>query len=87
MKIRKWEKYNCQPCANYDPVFKKVMEDWNVEHDIVNVEDNVDLAREANITLLPTTSIYDKSGKEVYRLQGVREATELVDLIKEFKDA
>lgn len=87
MKFVKWEAPWCKACGEYDSVFMKVVEDWNVPYEKVNVDDQGKRAADANITLLPTTSIYNNEGKEVYRLQGKRELPELIDLIKEFKDA
>lgn len=87
MKFIKWEADFCKSCKEYDPVFIKAMHDWNVPYEKVDVEVESKRASDANIVILPTTSIMNSEGKEVYRLVGKRELPELIDLIKEFKDA
>ena len=86
MKIVKWEADFCKACKEYDAVFMKAVEDWNVRYEKVDVTEQEQRAVDNNISLLPTTSVFNDAGKEVYRLQGKRELTELVDVIKEFKD-
>ncbi len=76
----------CKPCQAYSVVFQKATSDWNVETDVVDVDDYPGLANFWKITNIPTTIFTNEREEEICRLHGARTYTELVDFIKELKD-
>jgi thioredoxin 1 len=61
----------CQPCKMMDPILDEIQEEFpNLEIERVNVDEDIDYARDFNVTSVPTYILKDSEGKEVKRVAG-----------------
>lgn len=73
----------CGPCKMMHPILEKVKDELGDKVKIVkiDVDKNQSLASAYNVKGVPTLMIF-KNGKQVWRESGVRQAGELVALLK-----
>lgn len=81
MKLIKFEADWCAPCKMYSPIFEKVVKENGLNHQIVNVDEDIELANKFSVRSVPTTIIVDEQEKELGRSLGVISESELVDFI------
>ncbi|KRQ30575.1 thiol reductase thioredoxin [Mycobacteroides chelonae] len=68
----------CGPCAAVRRVVDQVSaEQPEVAHIEVDIDANPDAARTLSVLSLPTTFIFDASGRQAYRVSGVPKAADL----------
>lgn len=67
----------CGPCGRLSDVVSQVEEEIPVIFYKINVDENVELAREYNVMSIPTLVVL-KGGSEVKRLVGARTREELI---------
>ena len=75
MKIIKFAASWCQPCKMLSKMIEG--EDLGAPVEEVDIDENVDLAKQYNIRGVPTMVLVDDEGKEVKRISGVQNAKEL----------
>lgn len=73
----------CGPCKMMPPILKEVKQQLGYKVKIIkiDVDKNQGLAGAYNVRGVPTLMIF-KDGKQVWRESGVRQASELVGVIK-----
>lgn len=68
----------CGPCASVRRVVDQVVASApEVGHVEVDIDANPDAARELSVLSLPTTFIFDATGRQAYRVSGVPKAADL----------
>lgn len=69
----------------YRPTIEKVMQVWNVNHEILGPSDldNEEIPLTAPTTY-PTTYVLSDNGEPLYALLGNRQMTEIIDVVKEY---
>ena len=68
----------CGPCASVRRVVDQVTADQpGVAHIEVDIDANPDAARALSVLSLPTTFIFDATGRQAYRVSGVPKAADL----------
>lgn len=81
IKVIVFSSPSCGPCRAYKEELKKLEKKKNFaetcELDILDVDENADLARSYGVHNLPTTIILDKDGKQLDFLEGKKTATQL----------
>lgn len=71
----------CQPCKRTKPIVEELnREQTEVKFQIIDVDDNADLALTFNIKSIPTFILIEE-GKEINRIIGGKSREELVDFI------
>ena len=73
----------CGPCKMMEPVIEEIAEELKDIAKVgkINVDENQDLSMQYNVMSIPTLIIF-KEGKEVERLVGVRDKSELLSYFK-----
>ena len=73
----------CMPCKVLSPIIENVAEENNntVEFYKINIDENVDLANELNITAIPTLILF-KDGQEADRSIGLISKEDVINFIK-----
>ena len=72
----------CGPCRMLSPVIDKIADEVSdVKFGKVNVDEQMDLARQFRVVSIPTLIIF-KNGQEVQRMVGVTSKEELKDALK-----
>lgn len=82
MKALKFEASWCQPCK----VMTKIMEDAagqiTVQVDKIDIDENMELAKQYGIRGVPTIVLVDDEGKEIKRQSGVMMEAQLLEFLK-----
>ena len=72
----------CGPCQTMGPVVDELAQEFtDVKVGKVNVDEQMDLARQFRVVSIPTLIIF-KNGQEVQRMVGVTSKEELKDALK-----
>lgn len=71
----------CGPCKMFSPVFEEVSEKEDINFIKVNVDDNVDIAKEYGVMTIPTVILF-KDGKEIKRFTGFMSKDAFINFLK-----
>lgn len=70
-KIIKYEADWCSPCQAYKPTFESVTSEYdNLDVQVINVEEEPEMAQKYSVRSIPTTLILDEDGEELVRISG-----------------
>lgn len=83
MKVLKFEADWCGPCKAYTPIFEQVTGDLQLETEIHDVDKATDMVEHFNIRSVPTTLVVDDNEKELGRVSGMIQASDLKKFIEE----
>ncbi len=74
----------CIPCKEMKPILEELSVEYKGELNvvIVEVDDNIDLARQFGIMMIPTQIFLDSEGKEVFRHVGFYSKEEILAQLK-----
>lgn len=72
----------CGPCRMIAPIIEKIAEEGKIKVGKVNVDENMSLAAEYGIEVIPTLIFY-KGGKPVKKTTGVLEKSEIEAIINQ----
>ena len=71
----------CNPCKQAKPVFQKLNESVNnVHYEIVDIDENRQMAQDFNVTGVPTFMLIE-NGEEVKRLVGAQNVVRVKELL------
>lgn len=85
MKIQYFSAGWCSPCRLLKPLFQKVMAaNPDVEYEMIDIDDNPDLAQQMNVRSVPTL-IFSKDGVVKEVLVGLQKEQALQDTINKWK--
>ncbi len=72
----------CPPCRAQGPVIEKISETFSGKATVakLNVDENGEVAGQFSVTSIPTLILF-KDGKEINRLVGLRQESELVSTL------
>jgi thioredoxin 1 len=74
----------CQPCKQLAPIFEELQNEISeVNFQTIDVDQNKDIAFEANVSSVPTV-IFEKEGIPVYRFTGVLPKSVIAGQIRKF---
>jgi thioredoxin 1 len=74
----------CKPCSILAPIFSELQNEiTEVSFQTIDVDQNRDLALEANVSSVPTV-ILEKDGQQVYRFSGVIPKSVIAGIIKKY---
>jgi thioredoxin 1 len=65
----------CRPCKN----LKKILQDSNIPHEIIDIDENPDQTRSYKVKSIPT-SIFEENGEIIETIQGVYPAKKFQDI-------
>ncbi|MCK9575037.1 MAG: thioredoxin [Clostridia bacterium] len=73
----------CGPCRMMAPIFEQVAEELGGKSILakLNIDENMIIAQQYNVMSIPTIIIF-KEGQEIERIIGLRQKTQLLDIIK-----
>lgn len=73
----------CGPCRVLGPVMESVSREFsNVQFDVIDIDENRDLAMKYNVRSVPTV-VFEKDGVEIDRFVGSRPAHQIISQINE----
>ena len=74
----------CKPCKTIEPVFDSLQKEYSNKINFirVDVDQQPEIAKEYNISAVPTFVFLDADDKELYRIEGA-DAKQLTNTIKE----
>lgn len=76
----------CGPCKSFSPIYDKLAEEFpNVRFTKLNVDQQEEIANEANVQSIPTIMAF-KNGTLIYRSNGSMQEPQLRSLIQEAID-
>ncbi len=76
----------CIPCRKMQPILSEVEDRFGASINVYNVylEDDMSLARDFRISLIPTQIVFDTEGKEIMRHVGFWERSALLAKLQNF---
>jgi len=85
LKITKYTAHWCLPCSQLEKVMNEILPsyDTKVLYNVVDVEEEVDLAEKMQIRGVPTM-IFEHDGEIVCRLVGLRSGNEIKAIIDNY---
>ena len=72
----------CGPCQMLKPVLEEITSERSTKIVSVNVDDNMELAREYGIMTIPCLILF-KDGKEVKRSVGLKTKDDIINMMEE----
>ena len=62
----------CVPCKMMEPILEELKTEYKGKFEVmlINVDQNPNIARQYNISLIPTQIFFDATGKELFRHEG-----------------
>lgn len=82
MKVLKFAASWCQPCKMLSRVFEDAKEQITVPVEEIDIDENMELAKQYGIRGVPTLVLVDDEGKEIKRQSGVMQEAQLVEFLK-----
>ncbi len=72
----------CGPCRMLSPVLESLNEELESDVDMykLNIDDNIDIAKQYNVMSVPTVILF-KDGEEIERLIGLRQKSQIKEII------
>lgn len=83
----------CQYCVQMEKKFKKIYEEYPNKFNLVYIKvddnseenkENIQLANMYQVRVVPTTIFMDSEGIAKYRIEGLMEDKDILDILKEF---
>ena len=73
----------CGPCKMLGPVLEQVADEVKENVNVVklDIDENMDIAKQFGVMSVPTMVIF-KDGKEVDRIVGLRQKSQIIDALK-----
>jgi thioredoxin 1 len=82
MKALKFEASWCQPCKMLTKVMEDASEQITIQVDKIDIDENMELAKQYGIRGVPTLVLVDDEGKEIKRQSGVMMEAQLLEFLK-----
>ena len=82
MKVLKFEASWCGPCKMLSKVMEDAKDKINVPVEVIDIDQNRDLAIKYNVRGVPTLVIVDDEGGEVKRQSGMMMESALLEFLK-----
>jgi len=74
----------CSPCKMFRPILQQVQSELGINVNIVDVDNQKDLAQKYGITSVPTILV-ESNGSIVYRNSGVMSKPQLTQVLSQFR--
>lgn len=82
MKALKFEASWCQPCKSLTRIMEDVADQITIQVDKIDIDENMELAKQYGIRGVPTMVLVDDEGKEIKRQSGVMMEAQLLEFLK-----
>jgi thioredoxin 1 len=82
MKALKFEASWCQPCKMLTKIMEDASEQITVPVEKIDIDENMELAKQYGIRGVPTIVLVDDEGKEIKRQSGVMMEAQLLEFLK-----
>ena len=82
MKALKFEASWCQPCKMLTKIMEDAADQITVQVDKIDIDENMELAKQYGIRGVPTLVLVDDEGKEIKRQSGVMMEAQLLEFLK-----
>jgi len=82
MKALKFEASWCQPCKMLTKVMEDAADKITTTVEKVDIDENMELAKQYGIRGVPTMVLVDDEGKEIKRQSGVMMEAQLLEFLK-----
>ena len=82
MKALKFEASWCQPCKMMTKIMEDAAGQITVQVDKIDIDENMELAKQYGIRGVPTIVLVDDEGKEIKRQSGVMMEAQLLEFLK-----
>lgn len=82
MKALKFEASWCQPCKMMTKIMDDAADQITVQVDKIDIDENMELAKQYGIRGVPTLVLVDDEGKEIKRQSGVMMEAQLLEFLK-----
>lgn len=70
MKVFMFYNNTCGCCKEWKPVYDKLVNEFNVDHEEININDNKEMKEKYGITCVPQTLFIDNDGEEKGNILG-----------------
>lgn len=82
MKVLKFEASWCQPCKMLSQVIGGLQDDITLPIDIIDIDENRELAMQYGIRSVPTLVIINDQGEEIKRQSGMMTESQLLGFLQ-----
>lgn len=82
MKALKFEASWCQPCKMLTKIMEDAADQITIQVDKIDIDENMELAKQYGIRGVPTMVLVDDEGKEIKRQSGVMMEAQLLEFLK-----
>jgi thioredoxin 1 len=82
MKALKFEASWCQPCKALTRIMEDAADQITIQVDKIDIDENMELAKQYGIRGVPTMVLVDEEGKEIKRQSGVMMEAQLLEFLK-----
>lgn len=82
MKVLKFEASWCQPCKMLSKVMEEAGDKINVPIEVIDIDQNREMAVEYGIRGVPTLIVLDDQGNEIKRQSGMMVESKLLEFLK-----
>ena len=82
MKALKFEASWCQPCKMLTKIMEDASDQITTPIEKIDIDDNMELAKQYGIRGVPTLVLVDDEGKEIKRQSGVMMEAQLLEFLK-----
>jgi thioredoxin 1 len=82
MKALKFEASWCQPCKMMTRIMEDASEQITIPVEKIDIDENMDLAKQYGIRGVPTLVLVDDAGVEIKRQSGVMMEAQLLEFLK-----
>lgn len=82
MKVLKFEASWCGPCKSLSKVFEEAKDKISMPVEVIDIDQNRDMAVKYGIRGVPTLVILDDEDKEVKRTSGMMMESKLLEFLK-----
>jgi thioredoxin 1 len=82
MKALKFEASWCQPCKMLTKIMEDASEQITVPVEKIDIDENMELAKQYGIRGVPTLVLVDDEGREIKRQSGVMMEAQLLEFLK-----
>lgn len=82
MKVLKFEASWCGPCKSLSKVFEEAKDKISMPVEVIDIDQNRDMAVKYGIRGVPTLVILDNEDKEVKRASGMMMESKLLEFLK-----
>lgn len=70
MKVILFGNDKCGSCVKWKPTFERLMKQYNIEHEYIDIEKDIESKKKHNIQGIPVTIFFDDNNQEIGNILG-----------------